>query len=286
METTPGHLGSAITREWHGFPPQCSDLKHTMAPKRLPEGSNWLQESQVGKMWSLHMIFLGENSFTNGYRWRGNAKSTANDAHGDFNGQIDNHQWENYGKLWGQSSSIIYKCKISMENYGRTIGNYGTITFFNGDLQAVAAVARLLVESRTSGIANNSLQKGLPLPKLQGCRTFTRCPNEDRKTNIYHKHLEMFVSFFWGGVEFDRFRRNEENEESWHHSIESCDIVRYRAISCDIVASSNREFWICWHIWHPIDAGKHQHTHAIPTISMSWKIGKRPTKLLQYCPGW
>jgi len=80
-----------------------------------------------------------------------------------------------------------------------------------------------------------SLQKGLPLPKLQGCRTFTRCPNEDRKTNIYHKHLEMFVSFFWGGVEFDRFRRNEENEESWHHSIESCDIVRYRAISCDIM---------------------------------------------------
>jgi hypothetical protein len=45
----------------------------------------------------------------------------------------------------------------------------------------------------------------------------------------------MFVSFFWGGVEFDRFRRNEENEESWHHSIESCDIVRYRAISCDIM---------------------------------------------------
>lgn len=199
METTPGHLGSAITREWHGFPPQCSDLKHTMAPKRLPEGSNWLQESQVGKMWSLHMIFLGENSFTNGYRWRGNAKSTANDAHGDFNGQIDNHQWENYGKLWGQSSSIIYKCKISMENYGRTIGNYGTITFFNGDLQAVAAVARLLVESRTSGIANNKVSRRAC--HCPNCRVVGRSPGAQMKIEkqIYITNIWRCLCLFFGG---------------------------------------------------------------------------------------
>lgn len=114
-----------------------------------------------------------------------------------------------------------------MGNYGRTIGNYGTITFFNGDLQAMAL---LLVESRTSGIANNKVsRRACHCPNCRGCRKFTRYPNEDRKKNIYHKHLEMFVFFFWG-VEFDRFRRNEENEESWHHSIESCDIVRYRGI--------------------------------------------------------
>ena len=49
------------------------------------------------------------------------------------------------------------------------------------------------------------------------------------------------MSFFGGGVEFDRFRRNEENEESWHHSIESCDIVRYHAISWHL-QTGNFEF--------------------------------------------
>ena len=130
-----------------------------------------------------------------------------------------------------------------MENYGRTIGNYGTITFFNGDLQAVAAVARLLVESRTSGIANNKVSRRAC--HCPNCRVVGRSPGAQMKIEkqIYITNIwRCLCLFFWGGVEFDRFRRNEENEESWHHSIESCDIVRYRAISCDIVASSNREF--------------------------------------------